>query len=424
MANGYGRGRIQTVQYDYIVTVQSENDPPVLRPVISTVAMAGDSLGLALQTFDIDQETLQYSVVGLPDEAWIEDSVRYGEAILNWNPTVDDLGSYEVTVNVTDSGNGRAGAELSDESTFTIHVRDFNQSPLLDDSVATTQFVDEGQSIELAFSATDADGDAIAYLAESLPAGASLDAVTGQFHWTPSFDDSGVHTFEITASDGADSDTRTYSVDVQDVNRAPRLAFPAPQYAREGVFMEFTVTGGDYDGGALDLSAIDLPSGALFDPSTGVFRWRPQYDQAGRYDVTFTLTDQQSAADSITVPITVDNVNRVPVIESRHHQVVVGQLLDFQIAGTDPDSDDTLCFSAYGLPEGARVNPQNGAGHLDSRSRSTWPVRVGCSDQRWFSRNQTHDRDQQCRDAAVARRPDRHHAQFARTAGDSVFKFM
>ncbi|WP_372898799.1 putative Ig domain-containing protein, partial [Stieleria sp.] len=149
----------------------------------------------------------------------------------------------------------------------------------------------------------------------------------------------------------------------------PRLAFPAAQYAREGVFAQFQVTGADFDGGSLELTASDVPGGALFDASTGVFRWQPRYDQAGTYHVTFTLTDSESASDSITVPIVVENVNRAPVIESRHHQVVVGNLLDFTIAGTDPDLDDTLTFSAYGLPTGAQLDPASG--------RITWVPNPG-----------------------------------------------
>ncbi|MCA9139121.1 MAG: tandem-95 repeat protein, partial [Planctomycetales bacterium] len=365
--NGHGRGRIETVQYDFVVTVQSLNDPPLLQSVSSLVVLAGDLLRLPIKATDIDQEPLTFSMVGLPGEARLVDAARYGEALLNWDPTTSDIGQYNVTVTVTDEGNGDISRSLSSSQSFVINVRDNNAAPTL--TVPANATVDEGGTLSVVFTASDPDNDTIRFTADNLPSGATIDPVTGTLGWSPTFDDAGTYTFNVIASDGSSSDVKPFTITIGAVNRAPRLAFPAAQYAREGVFTEFRVTGADFDGGALVLSVTDLPDGALFDASTGRFRWQPRFDQAGRYDVTFTLTDSESATDTITVPIVVENVNRVPVIESRHHQVVVGELLDFTIAGTDPDADDTLTFSAYGLPEGATIDPATG--------RITWVPNPG-----------------------------------------------
>jgi hypothetical protein len=56
-----------------------------------------------------------------------------------------------------------------------------------------------------------------------------------------------------------------------------------------------------------------LPSGATFIGRT--FSWTPNYDQAGIYYVTFNVSDG-SAQDYETIKITVNNVNRAPVIDS------------------------------------------------------------------------------------------------------------
>ncbi|MEL6109582.1 MAG: putative Ig domain-containing protein, partial [Planctomycetota bacterium] len=356
--NGFGRGRIETTQYDFVVTVESSNDPPVLQPVSSVVVLAGALLRLPLRTTDIDQEPLTYSFSGLPAEARIVDAVLYGEALLNWDPTAADIGTYNVTVTVTDEGNGDATLIESSSQSFVVHVRDNNITPVL--TVPASESVDEGSSLRIQFTATDADGDEVRFESDDLPSGASLDPLTGQFDWTPSFDQAGSQTFHVMAGDGTAADIEPFTITVNPVNRSPILAFPSPQFAREGVFTEFRVTGGDFDGGVLDLVVSDLPDGALFDPSTGRFRWQPRFDQAGTYNVTFTLTDTEGLSDTITVPIVVENVNRAPQIESRHHQVLVGKLLDFAVAATDPDVDDTLTFAAYGLPEGAVIDAETG----------------------------------------------------------------
>jgi hypothetical protein len=67
------------------------------------------------------------------------------------------------------------------------------------------------------------------------------------------------------------------------------------------------VTATDPDGNNITLSATDLPSGATFTPSTGVFSWTPGYPTAGVYTPTFTATDDGSpvASSSQDVVITV-----------------------------------------------------------------------------------------------------------------------
>jgi hypothetical protein len=55
--------------------------------------------------------------------------------------------------------------------------------------------------------------------------------------------------------------------------------------------MSFAVSATDPDGDTVVLSATGLPTGASFNPSSGVFAWTPAYNQAGVYTVTFTATD-------------------------------------------------------------------------------------------------------------------------------------
>ena len=90
--------------------------------------------------------------------------------------------------------------------------------------------------------------------------------------------------------------------------------------------------------GTLDLSGADtridvqkieagnLPSGAAFNASTGVFSWTPANGQTGTYTVTFTVIDTNSASDSETITITVTigtNDTEPPYVE-----------------GLNPDSDE------------------------------------------------------------------------------------
>lgn len=65
---------------------------------------------------------------------------------------------------------------------------------------------------------SDGDGDAVTISAEDLPAGATLDAGTGQFSWTPSAAQAGTHTVTFRAEDarGATATPRAVKITVTD----------------------------------------------------------------------------------------------------------------------------------------------------------------------------------------------------------------
>jgi len=142
-------------------------------------------------------------------------------------------------------------------------------------------------------------------------------------------------------------------------NHPPVLATIGSKSVNEGALLSFTVTASDPDGDGLTFSASNLPSGASFNPSSRVFSWTPNYGAAGNYNVTFTVTDNGTPAesDSETVTITVGNVNRPPVLSTIGAKSVnEGNLLTFTVTASDPDGDG-LSFSASSVPTGASFNP-------------------------------------------------------------------
>jgi PKD repeat protein len=133
-------------------------------------------------------------------------------------------------------------------------------------------------------------------------------------------------------------------------NWAPVLESVGNRVVGENVLLSFTVAGSDVDGDSLTYSVQGLPQGAAF--SGRSFSWRPGYDQAGTYEVTFIVSDGQ-AQDSETITITVTNVNRVPVLAAIGNKVVSeNSPLTFTVSATDPDGD-SVEHSVQSLPAGA-----------------------------------------------------------------------
>lgn len=75
---------------------------------------------------------------------------------------------------------------------------------------------------ELAFSLTayDADGQEVHYQIAPLPAGATLDAQTGAFLWSPTVAQAGSYTMTATASDGCAQTARSFTIRVDDIGYA------------------------------------------------------------------------------------------------------------------------------------------------------------------------------------------------------------
>jgi len=146
------------------------------------------------------------------------------------------------------------------------------------------------------------------------------------------------------------------------VNNPPVLASIGDKSVNENVLLTFTLSASDADGDTLTYAANTLPSGATLNSSTGAFSWTPSYSQAGSYSITFSVNDGHTGTDSETITITVNNVNRAPVLGTLTDKSVnENATLTFTVTATDADSD-TLTYSATsGLPSGATLNSSTGA---------------------------------------------------------------
>ncbi len=309
---------------------------------------------------DKDQDNLTFSSVGLPQGATVTPTAIYGQEIFQWTPTAADVGTKPVTIAVSDSGNGDPQRVLSSQQQFNLVVRTSNAAPVL--SAIANSSIDSGKTLTLQLAATDADGDQLTYSALNLPTGVILDPKQGILTWTPTASQEGTYTgIQLTASDGNQSSSQTFSVQVNHVNHSPVLTPLPVQTGKENSNIEFTIKANDVDRDGLIYSAVNpLPTGATFDEHIGLFSWKPNFEQAGEYDFKFAATDTSGAKDPSDVIVRVANVDRTPSIYISNHAVAPGQKLKFLVAGFDPDSNTTLTYTADSLPVGATLDSATG----------------------------------------------------------------
>jgi subtilisin family serine protease len=330
----------------------SANHAPVLSDIGNQAIAEGAVKDITLSATDQDGNNLTFSASNLPAFASLTDHGN-GSATLHLTPSYTDSGTHEnITFSVSDGS-------LSDTETITITVNNVDRPPVLD--LIGNKTIDEAAALSFSILATDPDGEEITYSMAGLPSEATLNSTTGVFSWTPTYNQSGSYNVTFTATAASLSDTETISITVNNVDRPPVLDLIGNKTIDEAAALSFSILATDPDGEEITYTAENLPQGATFDANTRTFSWTPDYTQAGEYpNITFTAT-ANSLSDSETISISVNNVNRPPLLDDIS-DITIEELkvCEITLNATDPDGG-ALSFSATNLPAFA-VFTDNGNG--------------------------------------------------------------
>jgi hypothetical protein len=239
--------------------------------------------------------------------------IHANTGVFTWTPTEDQApGTYEITIRATDL----CDTPCSDAETIQVTVLDVggaNACPVL--APIGDRTVTEGELLTFTATATDEDEEEIIFSIDAGgPAGATIDANTGVFMWTPT-PNQGPGTYDITirATDLCDtpcSDPETIQVTVLDAgggggeNECPVLNAIGDMTATQGENLAFTATATDADPGPLTFSLVDAPSGATIHSATGAFLWVPM--ATGSFTFTVRVTDNENCSDEETIEVTVN----------------------------------------------------------------------------------------------------------------------
>ncbi|MDK2825281.1 MAG: hypothetical protein PWQ44_457 [Methanolobus sp.] len=319
---------------------------PELETIGSKTVNENSTLSFTISATDADNDTVSYSANGLPDNATLDT----GSGEFSWNPQYDEAGTYNVEFIASANG-------LSDSETIVITVLNVDRGPVL--SAIGNKEVNENNLLSFIVSAADPDGPAtITYSANNMPEGATFDSNTGEFSWTPLYNQSGVYDVEFIANSNGLIDSQNVSIKVNNVDRAPVLSPIGSKSINENKTLTFTISATDLDGDSVTYSANGLPKDATFDTSSGEFIWTPGYGTSGNYNVEF-IASANGLDDSENITIYVGDVDRPPVLKSiGSRSINENKTLTFTVSATDPD-DDLISYSVAGLPPGASFTPSN-----------------------------------------------------------------
>lgn len=188
-----------------------------------------------------------------------------------------------------------------------------NQAPLMES--IPRLYILEGQELSITVAATDADGDAIVLALLNRPTGAEFTDFgdgTAEFSWLPDFSgpnssEGSPFTLYFRAGDGVAAVIEAAEIVVINANRCPYIVAPDTVKISAGDTLDLEVTGYDPDYDGLHWALMNQPSGMKIGRGDQTYiSWPTVYADSGQHDFSLTLFDDNGAADTAEVVLTVE----------------------------------------------------------------------------------------------------------------------
>lgn len=198
------------------ITVTEVNDPPVISGIPATTASVNNLYDFTPSATDVDGDVLTFSISNQP--SWTTFDSSTGQ--LTGTPTSSDVGTYSnIVITVSDSRGGTDSLPV-----FSIEVDATSGAPVLIPPGIPDQTVSEGKTYSYNVSQhfTDPDGDTLSYSVRAIyngvPVGGFTIGTTGTINsiTIPNGYAGSVFELTVTASDGTDSVSDTFTLTVTD----------------------------------------------------------------------------------------------------------------------------------------------------------------------------------------------------------------
>ncbi|MDI6734497.1 MAG: putative Ig domain-containing protein, partial [Patescibacteria group bacterium] len=366
-AIGGGKTISEIIRLSVVDLTPRMNRPPKLARISDRQVSPGDIVRFTVNATDPDGDPISFRVSGIESLPGAAFNVR--TKTFTWLvPDSLTSGIYEVSFDVSDG-------ESIDRKTVSFSYGSgdttINNPPYFDEII--DQVVRAGETLRFYINATDPDGDLISYgISGSLPSGANFDSNTHRFLWEiPSTLSPQNYSVVFRVSDGIFIEEQTVNIVViapSPTNKPPAFSslMSTDIFVQEERSFIFYLVAFDPDiGDPLIYSVDSLPPGSNLNSQTGAFSWVPGYDQAGIYQINFSVADRligdpDRLSDSVRVVVTVNNTNRAPILNKiGNKQINALNTLTFKASASDPDND-LITFSASGLPTGAILDELTG----------------------------------------------------------------
>jgi hypothetical protein len=275
----------------------------VLTPVSGT-SPVGSSYTFTTKVQDnggnpVANQSVTFTVLSGPNAGQSTTAVTNASGIATDTYTSSSAGTDTVQVSFTDATNTH---QVSNQATVTWTPVAANHPPVATNVSATTP---QDTPANLTLTASDADGDSLAYAVVTNPSHGTLSGTAPNLTYTPNAGYTGPDSFTFKANDGqADSNTAAASITVTAVNRPP-VANPQSVSTAQDTPVNVTLAGSDPDGDAITYVVVGSPAHGTLSGTAPNLTYTPNSGYSGPDSFTFKTNDGKLDSPVATVSITV-----------------------------------------------------------------------------------------------------------------------
>jgi len=284
-----------------VITVEPENDAPVILSSPTTAATVGIPWSYQVAARDAESPSLRYVL----DKGLAGMELNTTTGLLTWLPRKEhiDLKDMSVALRVHD---GQLYS-VTQEFKMTINL---NLPPTITSQPPMTVYLGDEYSYRV--NATDPENSTLAFSLIQGPANMTINETIGHITWKPVAAQKGLNSVQIMVTDGINPVIQNFQIDVQDrpvTNREPVILNTAPLGATVNLTYRHVVLARDDDGDALSYSVEPRPVGMTIDNATGIILWTPGAWQVGNHSVVLRVSDGKvSVTQQFTINVKSDVV--------------------------------------------------------------------------------------------------------------------
>ncbi len=351
-------GEHDVASQEFTLTVTEVNRAPELKqyyPEKDFSINEGEKIDLSISGIDLDGDSITYT--------WYVDGKKVSELKdYRYRPNYDSAGTRDIRVSVSDG-------YKKTTAIWDVEVLNVNRAPEF--KVVDEITMNEADLLILEFETIDPDGDDVEYTI--------AEPIGDDGEWEAGYDDAGIYRVDIEVTDGDLTATKTITLIVNDIDRAPIFEKIDDFRVEEKKKKTIELKAIDYDGDLVAFSAENLPEGAYIDGNTLVYDvpyhtiMKPegmiQNTLKGvhldkfyyKKEKDFIITITASGNDLTTkqdVEITVKNVNLPPEMDAIDNIMAnEGELIEVVPSVVDPDNDELKITFTEPLDKNGKWQP-------------------------------------------------------------------
>ncbi|NUN15242.1 MAG: hypothetical protein HUU55_16565 [Myxococcales bacterium] len=317
-------------QQSYVLAVgvtNVGNAGPVIVTTPPPIVQAESLYLYGVVAMDPDSDPITYTLGTHP--AGVE--LDPGTGLLQWIPTIDQLGSHTITIEVMDNKGGKA----TQTWTLSVVLDAPNLPPFITSDPPLTALA--GTPWTYSLKAIDPEFDPLDYQKFAGPASMTA-APDGTFTWTPSVLNAGnvSVTIGVVDSEGATA-KQSFTVVVKGKNNPPVFTNTAPTTVNQGATYVFVAKATDPDNDPLTFSLTTAPDGATIHPTEGLLLWKPEGNPTNPIPIVITVSDGYGGTATLEFDVSVilDTTAPTVTVYSKVTPLCQGEFATVCISATD-----------------------------------------------------------------------------------------